>query len=71
MGEKTKEQAGEALLAAIDAYINAVISEQKKAKRYEKQLQQQKCIQENKGIVIPDDAQGPYAKYLREKIDAC
>lgn len=69
MAIKTKEQAGAELLAAIDGYIDAVRAEHVKEKKAEHKKQILKIIEEHKSkpFQILDDAQGPYAQYLREE----
>lgn len=69
MTYKTKEQAGAELLAAIDAYMDAVMAERNKEIRSKKEDRRLKYIEEHKNdtIRVPDDAKGPYAQCLREE----
>lgn len=68
MAYKTKEQAGAELLAAIDAYVDAVMAERNKEIRSKREERFLEYIEEHKNdtIHIPDDARGPYAQFLRE-----
>lgn len=67
---KTKEQAGAELLAAIDAYVDAALAERNKEIRSKRERQFLEYIEEHKNdtIHIPDDARGPFAQSLREKL---
>ncbi len=70
MAYKTKEQAGTELLAAIDTYIDAVMAEQNEEIRSKRNARFLKYVEEQKNdtIHIPEDARGPYAQFLREKV---
>ena len=70
MAYKTKEQAGVELLAAIDAYVDAAITERNKEIRSKREERFHKYIEDHKNDVIhiPDDARGPYAQFLREEL---
>ena len=69
MTHKTKEQAGIELLAAIDAYVDAVMAERDKElhDRREERFLKYKKKKKNDTIHIPEDARGPYAQVLREE----
>ncbi len=67
---KTKEQAGTELLAAIDTCIDAVMVERNEEIRSKRNARFLKYVEEQKNdtIHIPEDARGPYAQFLREKV---
>ena len=69
MTHKTKEQAGIELLAAIDAYVDAVMAERDNELHDRREERFLKYIEEHKNdtIHIPEDARGPYAQVLREE----
>lgn len=68
--ETKKAQAGRELLAALDAYIDAVMAERGEEKRRNRETQVLKYIEEHKNdaIHIPKEARGPYAQALREEL---
>ena len=70
METKTKAQAGRELLAALDAYMDAVMAERGEEKRRNRETQVLKYIEEHKNgtIHIPEEARGPYAQALREEL---
>lgn len=67
---KIKEQAGTELLAAIDTCIDAVMVERNEEIRSKRNARFLKYVEEQKNdtIHIPEDARGPYAQFLREKV---
>ena len=67
---KTKEQVGTELLAAIDTCIDAVMVERNEEIRSKRNARFLKYVEEQKNdtIHIPEDARGPYAQFLREKV---
>ncbi|MCI8507707.1 MAG: hypothetical protein HFJ06_03940 [Lachnospiraceae bacterium] len=69
METKTKEQAGADLLAAIDAYITAVIHKQVKEKQLVKNQQICKYSDEFRKMLSrpPAGKPGIYEQYLRQE----
>lgn len=69
MTHKTKEQAGIELLAAIDAYVDAVMAERDKEIRSKREEQFLNYMEKHKNdtIRIPNDARGPFAQCIREE----
>lgn len=71
MGNKSKEQAGAELLEAIDAYIDAVMTERSVEIRQKRIEQNLKYVEEHKNepFHIPEDSRGPYAQSLRKSME--